>query len=98
MTGWRHKVAHKKVAHEPVAWSWCSYHIMTSILSNFAKMSFVDRRKHFRTPFDVITIYTKQSTPLPVDNSEMDVIDLSLKWRQPCACSIIDHGSQPMII
>ena len=60
-------------------------------------MSFVDRRKEFRTPFDVIMIYTKQSTPLPVDNSEMDVIDLSLKWRQPlCVCSIIDHGSQPM--
>ena len=37
----------------------------------FAKISFVV----------MIMIYTKQSTPLVVDNSEMVVIGLSLKWR-----------------
>ncbi len=44
----------------------------------------------------VIMIYTKQSTPLAVDNSEMAVIGLSLKWRQSCVCPLIDHGSRPM--
>ena len=48
----------------------------------FAKMSFVVRRKDFSTPFDVIMIYTKQSTPLAIDNSKIAVIGLSLKWRQ----------------
>ena len=48
----------------------------------FAKISFVVRRKDFSTPFDVIMIYTKQSTPLAVDNSKIAVIGLSLKWRQ----------------
>ena len=53
--------------------------------------------KDFRTPFDVIMIYTKQSTPLAVDCSEMAVIGLSLKWRQLCVCPLlIDHGSSPM--
>ena len=49
---------------------------------NFAKISLVVRRKDFSTPFDVTMIYTKQSTPLAVDNSEIAVIGLSLKWRQ----------------
>ena len=48
----------------------------------FAKISFVVRRKDFSTPFDVIMIYTKQSTPLAVHNSKIAVIGLSLKWRQ----------------
>ena len=51
-------------------------------VKNFAKVSFVVRRKDFSTPFDVIMIYTKQSTPLAVDNSKISVIGLSLKWRQ----------------
>ena len=51
-------------------------------VKNFAKISFVVRRKDFSTPFDVIMIYTKQSTPLAVDNSKIAVIGLSLKWRQ----------------
>ena len=38
-------------------------------VENFAKQSFVVRRKHFRALFDVITIYTKQRTPLPAENS-----------------------------
>ena len=52
------------------------------------------QRIDFRTPYDVIMIYTnfKQSTPFAVDNSEMAVIGLSLKWRQPCICPLIDHG------
>ena len=54
------------------------------------------RRKDFRVPFNVIMISTKQSTPLAVDNSEMAVIGLSLKWRQPCVCPLIDHGSRPI--
>ena len=37
---------------------------------------------NFSTPFDVIMFYTKQSTPLAVDNSKIAVIGLSLKWRQ----------------
>ena len=41
-------------------------------------------------------IYTKQGTLLAVDNSEMLVIGLSLKWRQLCVCPVIDHGSRPM--
>ena len=57
------------------------------VLSNrnvkiFAKISFVVRRKDFSTPFDVIMIYTKQRTPLAVDNSKIAVIPFSLKWRQ----------------
>ena len=59
-------------------------------------MSFVVQRNDFRTSFDVIMIYTKQSTPLAVDSSEMLVIGLSLKWRQLCVCPLIDHGSRPM--
>ena len=51
-------------------------------VKNFAKISFVVRRKDFRTPFDVTVIYTKQSTLLAVDNSKIAVIGLSLKWRQ----------------
>ena len=51
-------------------------------VKNFAKISFVVRRKDFSTPFDVIMIYTKQSTPLVVDNAKIAVIGLSLKWRQ----------------
>ena len=51
-------------------------------VKNFAKISFVVRRKDFSTPFDVIVIYTKQSTLLAVDNSKIAVIGLSLKWRQ----------------
>ena len=60
------------------------------------KLLYVGRRKDFRTPFDLIMIYTKQSTSLVVDSSEMAVISLSLKWRQLCDCSLIDHGSRPM--
>ena len=41
-------------------------------------------------------IYTKQSTPLAVPNSEMLVIGLSLKWRQLRVCPLIDHGSRPI--
>ena len=51
-------------------------------VKNFAKISFVVRRKDFRTPFDVIMMYTKQSTSLAVNNSKISVIGLSLKWRQ----------------
>ena len=51
-------------------------------VENFAKISFVVRRKDFSMPFDVIMIYTKQSTPLAFDNSKIAVIGLSLKWRQ----------------
>ena len=51
-------------------------------VKNFAKISFVVRRKDFSTPFDAIMIYTKQSTPLAVNNSKIAVIGLSLKWRQ----------------
>ena len=44
-------------------------------VKNFAKISFVVRRKDVSTtPFDVIMIYTKQSTPLAVDNSKIVVI------------------------
>ena len=53
-------------------------------------MRFVMRRKDFYTPFGMIMMYSKQSTPLAVDNSEMAVdnsemavIGLSLKWCQP---------------
>ena len=56
----------------------------------------VVQRKDFRMPFDVIMIYTKQSTSLAIDNSEMAVIGLSLKWRQPCVCPLIDQSSRPM--
>ena len=48
----------------------------------FAKISFVVWRKDFSTPFDMTMIYTKQSTPLAVDNSKIAVIGLSLKWGQ----------------
>ena len=48
-------------------------------VKNFAQISFVVRRKDFSTPFDVIMIYTKQSTPLAIDNSKIAVIGLSLK-------------------
>ena len=48
----------------------------------FAKIGFAVRRKDFRTPSNVTMIYTKQSTPFAVDNSEMAVIRLSLKWRE----------------
>ena len=51
-------------------------------VENVAKISFVVPRKDFSTPFDVIMIYTKQSTPLAADNSKIAVIGLSLKWRQ----------------
>ena len=51
-------------------------------VKNFAKISFVVRRKDFSTPFDAIMIYTKQSTPLAVNNSKIAVIGSSLKWRQ----------------
>ena len=51
-------------------------------VKNFAKISFVVRRKDFSTPFDVIMINAKQSTSFAVDNSKIAVIDLSLKWRQ----------------
>ena len=47
-----------------------------------AKISFVVRRKDFSMPFDVIMIYTKQSTPLAVENSKIAGIGLSMKWRQ----------------
>ena len=43
-------------------------------------------------------IYTKQSTQLAVDNSEMAVIGLSPKYRQPCVYPLIDHGSRPLKI
>ena len=51
-------------------------------VENFAKISFVVQRKDFSMPFDMIMTYTKQSTPLAVDNSKIAVIGLSLKWRQ----------------
>ena len=51
-------------------------------VKNFAKISFAVRRKDFSTPFDVIMIHTKQSTPLAIDTSKIAVIGLSLKWRQ----------------
>ena len=52
-------------------------------VKTFAKISFVVRRKDFRTPFDASSSSsTKQSTSLAVDNSKIAVIGLSLKWRQ----------------
>ena len=42
----------------------------------FTKIGFVARQKDFHTPFDVITIRTKQSTPLVVNNSVMAMIGL----------------------
>ena len=39
-----------------------------------AKIDFVERRRDFRTPFEVIMIYTKQRTPWVVDNFQMGVI------------------------
>ena len=60
----------------------------------FAKISFVVRQS---TLFDVIMIYTKQSTPLAVDSSKIAVIGVSLKWRQS-ASALIDHSSRPIKI
>ena len=60
----------------------CYVFVLYSKKGFFSKISFVVRLKDFRTPFDVCMIYTKQSTPLAVDTSEMAVIGLSLKWRQ----------------
>ena len=51
----------------------------------FAKISFVVQQKDFRTPLDVIMIYTKQRTLLAVNNSKIAVIGLSLKWHQRTA-------------
>ena len=51
-------------------------------VKKFAKIGFVVRQKDFSTPFDVIMIYTNQSTPLAVDISKIAVIGLSLRWRQ----------------
>ena len=51
-------------------------------VKKFATISFVVRGKDFSTPFDLIMIYTKQSTPLAVDNSKIAVIGLSLTWRR----------------
>ena len=48
----------------------------------FAKISFIVRQIDFSMPFDVIMVYTKQSTPLAVDNSKIAVIGFLLKWRQ----------------
>ena len=42
--------------------------LMLKRRQNFAKISFRAGQKDFRTPFDVIVIYTKQSTPLAVNN------------------------------
>ena len=67
-------------------------------VKNSAKISFVVRRKDFSTPFDVIMIYTKQSTSLAVNNSKIAEIGLSLKWRQRAVCPLIDHSSRPMKI
>ena len=44
----------------------------------FCQNKLCSATEDFRTPFDVIMIYTKQSTSLAVDNSEMAVIGLSL--------------------
>ena len=60
----------------------------------FAKISFVVRQNDFRTSFHVTMIYKKQRKPLTADNSQMAVISLSMKWRQPCVCTLIDHGSR----
>ena len=62
----------------------------------FAKISFCSTTKRLLHAFDVIMIYSKQSTPLAVDISEMVVIGLSLKWRQLCVVPLIDHGSRPV--
>ena len=43
---------------------------------------------------DLITIYTKQSTALAANNSEMVVIGWALKWYQLCVCPLIDHVSK----
>ena len=50
----------------------------------FTKISFVHvaGQNDFSTRFDVIMIYTKQSTPLAIDNFKIAVIHLLLKWRQ----------------
>ena len=62
------------------------------MLKILPKISFALRRNDLRTSVDVITIYTKQSTPLAADNSEVAVIGLSLKWRQLCVCTLTNHG------
>ena len=66
---------------------------------NFGKKRFVVRRKDFSTPFDVIMIYTKQSTPLVVDNSKIAVICwLVAEMASACVCPLIDHSTRPMKI
>ena len=42
-------------------------------VKKLAKISFVVRRKDFSTPLDMIMVYTKQNTPLAVDNSQIAV-------------------------
>lgn len=41
----------------------------------------------------VIIIYTIERTLLTAENSEMGLIDLSLKWHKLCVCPLIDQGS-----
>ena len=62
------------------------------------KISFVVRRKDFSTPFDMIMIYTKQSTPLAVDNSENCCDWLVAEMASACVCPLIDHSSRRMKI
>ena len=58
----------------------CNLFVLYNInVKNVAKINFVVRRKDFSTPFNVIMIYTKQSTPLAVDDSKIAVIGLSLE-------------------
>ena len=58
-------------------------------VKNFAKISFVVRRKDFSATFDVIMICTKQSTPLAVDNSKIDW--LVAEMASACVCPLIDQ-------
>ncbi len=43
-------------------------------LTIFARLRFVRWQKDFRMSFDVVMIYTKQSTPLTAANSEILII------------------------
>ena len=50
-----------------------------------------------RTPFDVIMIYTKQKTPLSVENCEMAAIILPLEITSAVhVCPLIDDSSRPI--
>ena len=61
-------------------------------VKNFAKTSFVVRGKDFSTLFDVIMFYTKQSTPLAVNDWLVN------EMASACVCTLVDHSSRSMKI